>query len=82
MLKILGQRFLNFNTLCTKTNTKFDGGSLWDMVLQQVFNGRNPSGYESLEYEKTYSQDLLSLSNISYSEPGQNFNYMILKREE
>lgn len=41
-----------------------------------------PSRYESLEYEKTYSQDLFSLSNISYSETEQNFNCTILKSEE
>lgn len=41
-----------------------------------------PSGYESLKYEKTYSQDFLALSHISYSEPEQNFNCTILKREE
>ena len=35
------QKLLHFNTLCTKTNTKFDGGGLWSIILQQVFNGRN-----------------------------------------
>lgn len=35
------QKLLHFNTPCTKTNTKFDGGSLWGIILQQVFNGRN-----------------------------------------
>lgn len=41
-----------------------------------------PFRFETLQYENTYSQDLLSVSNVSYLESEQNFKWTVLKREE